>query len=62
MLEEIGEDDNLFVIVVNDDMFESILSDEGYDLKNLQGIDFSAYSDYDLTLTKEEVIQIINSK
>lgn len=59
--EAITDNDNKFVIIITDTTFKEIMNKEVYDLNNIDGVDFSAYSTYDLTLTKNEIIQIIES-
>lgn len=60
--QDITTDDNKFVIVINDEVFKQIMNQDVYDLNKIDGVDFSSYSSYDLTLTKEEITQIIEAQ
>jgi hypothetical protein len=60
-VDEIDKEDNEFVIIIDESRFESLISQEGYDLNTIEGFEMGEFSDYDLTLTKSEVIEIIES-
>ncbi len=59
---EISDDDKRFVVVINDETFSSILTKDTYDLRDIDGLELESYEDYNLTLTKSEVLEIVKSE
>jgi hypothetical protein len=60
-VESIDDEGNEFIIVVDDERFELLVTKEEYDLNSLGNFDFSGFAEYDLVLTRYEVLDIVNS-
>ncbi len=57
--ENIKKRDNTFIIVIDESLYERILTNDIY---YIEGLEDTEYAIYDLSLTKDEVIQILNSE
>lgn len=58
--EEISSEDKVFVIVMDEELFKSIMTKESY---KIPGLDSNAeLKKYDLTLTKFDVIEVVNAE
>ncbi len=60
-VDTIDDKSNEFVIIVDDSRFEMLVVEESYDLNSLGDFDFSSYKDYNLVLSKQDVLDIVNS-
>jgi len=62
-LDELDKEDNTFVIMVEKEFYMSILTKDTYTLSDfVQNEDFSELGDYDLSLTKDELLNLIESE
>lgn len=57
--ENLATTDKTFVVVFDEELFKSIMTKDNYEI---QGLKTGQLSSYDLSLTKFDVIEIINSK
>lgn len=60
--DKVTDSDNEFVIVIDDKTFESLVTKDKYDLKSIPGVNLAGYESYDLSLTKNEVLEIMKSE
>ena len=60
-VDEISTDDNVFVVVINDETFSKLLVKDEYSLEGVEGFDSSKLEGINLSLSKEEVLAIVNS-